>query len=111
MSRLLLGSAWLAITLALPAIANGQNGEFTGVITDPSGAVVEQARIWIRNLETGYGVELCSNFDGVYRGRELIVGQYEIKVQVPGFRTATSGTLSLNAGTVVRADFRLQIGP
>ena len=51
-----------------------------------------------------------SNHDGIYKGRELIVGQYQISVEMPGFRTATSGALMLNAGTVVRADFRLQVG-
>ena len=51
-----------------------------------------------------------SNEDGIYNGRELIVGQYQISVEMPGFRTATSGALILNAGTVVRADFKLQVG-
>ena len=86
-----------------------QNGEFTGLITDPSGAVVSQARVLIHNLGTGFTLEVRSNHDGVYEGRELIVGQYQISVEMPGFRTATSGALMLNAGTVVRADFRLQV--
>ena len=51
-----------------------------------------------------------SNQDGVYKGRELIVGQYEISVEMPGFQTTTSGAPMLNAGTVVRADFKLQVG-
>ena len=98
------------ITFALPASSQVQNGEFTGLITDPSGAVVNQARVLIHNLGTGYTLEVHSNEDGVYTGRELIVGQYQISVEMPNFKTTTSGALMLNAGTVVRADFRLEVG-
>ena len=98
------------IAFGFPASSQVQNGEFTGRITDPSGAVVSQARVLIHNLETGLVLELRSDEDGVYNGRELIVGRYEISVEMPDFKTTTSGALMLNAGTVVRADFRLQIG-
>lgn len=98
------------IAFGLPALSQVQNGEFTGLITDTSGAVVNRARVLIHNLGTGFTLEVSSNEDGVYRGRELIVGQYQISVEMPGFRTTTSGALMLNAGTVVRADFKLQVG-
>jgi outer membrane receptor protein involved in Fe transport len=98
------------IAFALPAPSQVQNGEFTGLITDPSGAIVNQARVMIHNIGTGFKLEVRSNEHGVYKGGELIVGQYQISVQMSGFRTATSGALMLNAGTVVRADFTLQIG-
>jgi hypothetical protein len=111
MSKLVLGAASFLITFAVSASPQVQNGEFSGLITDPSGAVVNHARVLIRNLETDNTLEVSSNEGGIYKGRELIVGQYRISVGVPGFRTATSGSLTLNSGTIVRADFRLQIGP
>src|SRR5438477_12416807 len=92
------------ITFALPASSQVQNGEFTGLITDPSGAVITQARVLIHNLGTGFTLDVRSNGDGIYEGRELIVGEYQISVEVPGFRTAISSALTLNVGTVVRAD-------
>ena len=108
---LLRGTSILAlIAFGLPALSQVQNGEFSGRITDPSGALVNQAHVLIHNLGTGLILEVRSNEDGLYKGRELIVGQYKISVEMPGFRTATSGVLILNAGTVVRANFRLQIG-
>jgi hypothetical protein len=109
MSKLLLRVAWILI-IVVPAWSQVQNGDITGLITDPSGAVISQARVRIHNQETGYTLELRSNQDGIYTSRELIVGQYQISVEVPGFRTAASGLLMLNAGTVVRADFPLQVG-
>jgi len=112
MTNLLLRRACILalIALAIPASSQVQNGEFTGLITDPSGAVINQARVRIQNLATGFTLDLRSNGDGIYKGRELIVGQYQISVEMPGFRTTTSGALILNAGTVVRADFELKVG-
>ena len=109
MSQLMLHVACVLITFALPALSQVQNGEFSGQIADPSGAVVSQARVFIHNLGTGFTLEVRTNHDGVYEGRELIVGQYQISVEMPGFQIATSGALTLSAGTVVRADFRLQV--
>src|SRR5438094_1250357 len=104
MSQLMLRLAFVLITLALiplalPALSQVQNAEFSGQITDPSGAVVNQAQVVIHNLGTGYTLEVRSNQDGVYEGRELIVGQYQISVKMPDFQTATSGVLTLSAGT------------
>jgi Carboxypeptidase regulatory-like domain len=110
MSNRVLGAACILIGFTLSASSQIQNGEFTGLITDPSGAIVKQAPVLIRNLGTGYTLEARSNDEGFYNGRELIVGQYQIAVEMPGFRTATSSALMLNAGTVVRTDFRLQVG-
>jgi len=110
-NRVLHGAFILAlIAFGLPASSQVQNGEFTGLITDPSGAVINQARVLIHNLGTGLTLEVRSNGDGIYMGRELIVGQYQISVEMSGFRTSTSGALILNVGTVVRADFELQVG-
>src|SRR5882757_8208868 len=110
-SRVLRGACILAlIAFGPPVSSQVQNGEFTGLITDPSGAVINQARVLIHNLGTGFTLEVRSNEDGIYKGRELIVGQYQISVEVPGFRTAISSALILNVGTVVRADFKLQMG-
>jgi hypothetical protein len=86
MSHLVLRVACIVITFALPALSQVQNGQLNGRITDPSGAVVNQAQVFIHNLGTGYTLEVLSNQDGVYEGRELMVGQYQISVEMPGFR-------------------------
>jgi Carboxypeptidase regulatory-like domain len=110
-NRVLRGACILAlIAFGLPASSQVQNREFTGLITDPSNAVIAQARVLIHNLGTGITLEVRSNEDGIYKGRELIVGKYEISLEMPGFRTTTSRTLILSVGTLVRADFKLQIG-
>src|ERR1700690_2051199 len=86
------------------AFSQVQNGQITGVISDPSGAVVEHASVQVRNLATGYEADFESNDSGIYTAPELIVGSYTIYVRVPGFKTVAATNLALNAGTVLRVD-------
>src|SRR5437762_2110669 len=115
MSRLVFRPTLLLILTLISAsvrlLCQVQNGEFTGTVVDPTGALIAQAKFSIRNVQTGLTTEVLSNEFGIYTARELIVGSYTISVSKPGFRTATANLLTLNAGTVVRMDFRLQVGP
>jgi len=105
--------AWFLISLliiSLTATAQVQNGDITGTVADPSGAVIASASILVRNLNTGYEVRLQTNTTGLYTGRELSVGIYMVRVEARGFKTAQSNDIVLNAGQTVRVDFRLNIG-
>ena len=95
---------------SLNALGQVQNGQITGIIADPSGAVLAHAIVHVLNLATGYEADIESNEWGIYRAQELIVGSYTIRVEVPGFKTVNATNLVLNAGTVLRVDFKLAIG-
>src|SRR3954464_4416118 len=96
--------------LSASVLCQIQNGQFTGVIEDPTGTTVPNAQVLITDLETGYQLVVHSNDVGFYAGKELTVGHYKLMVGAAGFKTATASNVELNAGTVVRLDFRLQIG-
>jgi len=101
----------LTLFMAVPAcvLCQIQNGQFTGVIEDPTGR--ERAgRVLIKNQETGYGLVVRSNEVGVFAAQELTIGHYKLTVEAAGFKTVTASNVELNAGTVVRVDFKLQIG-
>jgi hypothetical protein len=88
------GCVWLAcFILSLSAFAQVQNGQITGVISDPSGAVVSHASVHVRNLANGYEADFESNNVGIYTAPELIVGSYTVSVSVPGFKTVTATNL------------------
>ena len=106
-------AAWALIfsVFIFPCWAQVQNGQFNGVITDPSDAVVSNARVTVTNTATGYSVVVYSNAVGLWSAQELLVGEYRITVEAPGFRTATSEKLlTLNAGSIVRINFKLVLG-
>jgi Carboxypeptidase regulatory-like domain len=106
-------AAWALLfsTLVLPSSAQIQNGQFTGIITDPSDAVVANASVKVTNTRTGYSVVVYSNEAGLWSAQELLVGEYRITVEAPGFRTATSDEVNLSAGSIVRLNFKFIRGP
>src|SRR5438445_12737333 len=98
------------LALTLPSLAQIQNGQFTGVVTDPSGAVIPGATLTIKNLETGLTLTTISNDSRLYTAREVPIGSHKITVEARGFKTVIKTDLILNAGTIQRVDFQLPIG-
>jgi hypothetical protein len=98
------------LMLALGAAAQVQNGQFTGTVTDPSGAAIPNAKVSVTNMGTNLSVETTTNQTGNYTARELPVGSYKITVEAPGFKRATDTNVYLNAGTTAHVDFKMQIG-
>ena len=94
----------------LVALAQIQNGEITGTVTDPSGALVSGATIFLQNLDTHYEIQARTSAEGVYTAQELSVGKYLARVEAHGFKTVETTNLVLDAGTVLRVDFKLLLG-
>src|SRR5262249_12134582 len=68
-----------------------------GTVTDPSGAVVDEARLVIQQKQTGARRVVDTDHAGLYRLESLEPGEYELQVSKAGFGTALYG-LSLRAG-------------
>ncbi len=98
------------LILSLGALGQVQNGEITGTVADPSGAVVPGAKIVLRNLGTNYEIQAQTNGEGVYTAKELSIGNYLVRVEAHGFKTTEATNLVLNAGRVLRVDFKLLLG-
>lgn len=109
MKNLLFLLLCLALLVAVAA-AQVQNGQFTGTVTDPSGAAIPNAKVSVTNLGTNLTVNTVSNQTGVYNARELPPGSYKISVEAPGFKTAANTNVTLNAGTISHIDFKMQLG-
>src|SRR6202049_1772148 len=98
------------LVLSLDALAQIQNGHFTGTVTGPSSAAIPNAKITITNVGTNLSVTSTTNQTGLFAARELPVGTYKITAEAQGFKTTTNSDLSLNAGTTLRVDFKMQLG-
>jgi outer membrane receptor protein involved in Fe transport len=98
------------LLLTFAAVAQVQNGQFTGTVTDPSGAAVPNAKVTITNQATNLSVTATTNQTGFYTAKELPVGTYKITVEAPGFKTYTDTGVELQAGTVARVDAKMQLG-
>src|SRR4030081_3709633 len=86
-----------ALLFPFAAVAQVQNGQFTGTVTDPSGAAVPNAKVTIANQATNLSVTATTNHTGFYTAKELPVGTYKITVQAPGLKTFTDTCVQLQA--------------
>ena len=60
----------LVLVLALGAMAQVQNGQFTGAVTDPSGAAIANAKVTVTNIGTNLSVTTTTNQSGLFTAKE-----------------------------------------
>src|SRR5437764_2101277 len=60
-------------------------GSINGTVTDPSGAVVSDAKVTITNTATAQKTELTSNAAGAFSTGPLPPGTYKVQVSAKGF--------------------------
>jgi hypothetical protein len=96
--------------LTFSAMAQVQNGQFTGNVNDPSGAAVPSAKVTITNAATGLSIAVTTNQSGSYIAKELPVGTYTITVEASGFKTFSDVAVPLNAGQIAKVDAKLVLG-
>lgn len=84
--------------------------EIAGLVIDPNGAVVADARVQARNEATGASLQASSDATGWYRFHALPPGFYTLRVEAAGFRPAVRDSLSLSAAQSVRLDVQLELG-
>lgn len=71
---------------ALPAQAQLYSGSLTGIVTDPSGAVVPGAKIALTDIAKQYVHTAVSDAEGRYTLRPLPPSKYKLAVQADGFK-------------------------
>jgi hypothetical protein len=96
----------LGATLAWASIA----GSISGVVTDPSGAVISGATVIATDTQTGIKNSVVTDSKGFYSFPSLPVGTYSVEVTLNGFKTFTKSGLVIDANSALRADATLQVG-
>src|SRR6266849_3399614 len=96
--------------LTLSAMAQIQNGQFTGTVTDSTGAALAGAKVTVTNQATNLSVTTTTNGTGEYSAKELPVGVYKITVEAGGFKTFTDSKVNLDAGSIARVDAQMRLG-
>ncbi len=79
----------------------------TGTVTDPTGAVVPNAAISIRQLATGTERDTTSDGSGAFNAPSLQPGDYTITVIAPGFSKFSVPRLTLEVNANARIDAKL----
>ena len=99
------------LTLFLPpAYAQKTSGTIRGMVSDPSGAVVPNVLVVIRNDGTGSTRTVNTNRYGEYVALGLTEGTYSIGVKAPGFKEVSSTAAVLHVSSTEVLNFQLQLG-
>ena len=106
MRRLLVAGMFLAMRLA-----SGQTlGEITGEVKDQSGAVAPNATVTVTNTGTNAARSTSTNAVGIYSFPSLVPGNYQVKVEAPGFQSVVRTNIELQVQQTARIDFTLAVG-
>jgi hypothetical protein len=102
-------AAILVLALCGIAMAQQETGQISGVVKDPSGAVISGATVVVKSLNTGAERTATTEATGVYVVTNLLPGKYSITASQKGFAAAKQQA-ELFVGGKLSADFSLQVG-
>lgn len=86
--RRLIQLLFVIVTSFVACAQTASTGALAGMVTDPSGALVRNARITLRNYGTGGTLTATAGEDGSYRFSLLPAGEYELAVETDDFEPA-----------------------
>jgi len=111
-TRQVLGALFLllAIGFAKPLWAQKDAGTIVGTVRDPSGAVVQGAKVDVEDVDRGVQMTLSTNGEGEYVASPLRIGRYKVTVEKAGFKKAVSEVVQLDVQGRIAINIGLQVG-
>jgi len=94
----------------MPVWAQYTTARLSGIVSDPSGAVVAAATITVQEVGTGYTQSTNSTSGGQYLFPSLPVGTYQITVSMAGYTSYVQKGIVLSLGQAAAQDVQLRVG-
>ena len=94
----------------VPAIAQVDMGSISGVIHDPSGAAVPNAKIVLTNEDTNISTSTTSGAEGQYTFSPVKAGHYSVSASASGFQTVKQKNVTLDVQQKLEVNISLTIG-
>ena len=108
--NMLLGCAVLCLVLLPKMHAQIRSATITGLVTDPSGAVIPDANVVVTETATSVSYPSKSDSKGLFTVPYLEAGDYTITITKEGFKKSTINRLHIDSAQTVRQDIKLIIG-
>src|SRR5262245_59709873 len=105
MSRLFLG----VLLFCLPCLGQFSSA-IQGTITDSSGAAIPDAKVTLKNVDTGIVRSAMTSPEGLYRIPSLGPGVYTLTVEKQGFATSERTSVTLGVSQTSKLDVTMQLG-
>lgn len=100
----------ICLVATRPATAQSLYGTIVGVVTDPSEAVVPDAKVEATQTETNEKRTATTNDSGVYTLSTVPAGTYVVSISKSGFDVFEATGIKLTINTTVRVDAKLTVG-
>ncbi len=105
-------SLLLAVTAALPLLAQDVSGTIEGTVLDKSQGVVPNAKVTVTNLDRNQALrQITTDATGIFNAPQIPIGNYTVKVEAAGFKTETVTGIVLNVKDDLKLNITLQLGP
>jgi hypothetical protein len=86
-----------------------QRGSISGVVTEASGALVPKASVTLLDLGRNQALTATTDANGYYVFSQLLPGNYNVSVELAGFKKSVSDPLAVSPQAAVRCDLHLQL--
>src|SRR5215469_12499217 len=96
--------------VSLCLFGQSDNGSIIGFARDSSGAFVPNARIAVKNEETGVERRTATNESGYYSIPNLLPGNYTMTAEAVGFKRFETAGRKLDPNSTLAVDASLEIG-
>ena len=100
----------LLIIGSVTSLAQAGRGSISGLVTDPSGAIIPGAKVVAQSHATDLKLSTVSTAAGLYSFVSLAPGRYEITVSAAGFETLLLKNVTVSVDQVTTANLSLKIG-
>ena len=98
-------------TLFVPTIhAQTVFGSIAGTVTDPTGAVIPNAKVVLQGQQTGTIFDGVSSSAGVFRFPQVPIGSYNVTVTAPGFKETKVTGVQVNLQVTTPVDIKMELG-
>ena len=100
----------LYLLLSFAASAQITRGSLSGNVTDPTGALLANANVELKNPANGEEVKTTTNAEGEFVFPSLAIGNYALTVEATGFKRFVIQSVVIEVATPARLTVALAVG-
>ncbi|MFZ0436857.1 MAG: carboxypeptidase-like regulatory domain-containing protein, partial [Candidatus Sulfotelmatobacter sp.] len=100
----------LFLCAASVAFAQAGRGSISGLVSDPSGAIVSGAKVTLLNPATGVAQHTVTSQGGLYTFISLNPGTYVVTASQTGFENVARNNVPVTVDQVTTVNIALEVG-
>ncbi len=100
----------LTMCVSLGTAVAQDTSSLNGTVTDPSGAVVSNAKVTVHSNSTRDDRDTTTNESGNFVVSNVLSGDYTVKVEAPGFQTITMNDVRVDPVIGRHVDIAMKLG-